>query len=822
MFLNQAMWRNFYNVALRNIGKNRIYSLINISGLAIGLASAILIILFIAKEISFDRFHEKSDRIFRAYVDGNIGDQKFRGAWTSYTMAPTVTREIDEIEDFVRLEVFPQQFVWNGDVRQIEDNVVFADSSFFKIFSIELLYGDAETVLSNPNSVVITRAKALQYFGTENPLGQTLEFNTKDNFYEVTGVMEEFPDNSHFFCDFLLSMSNIPGSRSDNWFVNSIYSYLLLAEGTDFRKVEQEMNQVMLKHIRPQLREMLDITPEEWAEGGNVFGVFLQPLTNIHLNPDIEYGEENCIRPVNDRSYIYIFALIAFFILVIASINFMNLSTARSAVRSREIAMRKVVGSQRSILIRQFLIESVLLSLLALIIALFLVEISLPWFNNFMGMTLHFNTIGRGGILLGVLLLSVIVGLLSGIYPAFYLSQVEPLAGLRGGVLRGRRSSMFRSVMVTLQFTISVAIIVGTMVVSRQVRYLVSMDPGFEAETMIVIDRVYPLRDKIAVFCEEVEKIPGVAKATNSSTYLGFSNLSTSFQLKGASRSTQFMFDVNFIDPDFPETYGLTIWNNTGRFFSKTDMNDTMAVIINETAMREYQFKDPLNTVIESPAGEGGTNEYRVIGVVNDFHHSSLRKSISPYLFAYKTENRSQPGYISIRLDKRSIYSGTTIGRINELWNEMSGDEPFQYFNLDDELNKYYREEARTGKISLLFSLLAIIIACLGLLGLTIFNTQRRIREIAIRKAMGANLYHLLMIISREILVILGISVVLAWVIAYFFMKNWLQLFPYNVGFTPGIYLLAAFVAVAVTMLAVNIITLRAARSNPVDALYHE
>ncbi|MCA1746990.1 MAG: ABC transporter permease, partial [Bacteroidales bacterium] len=731
------MWRNFLNVALRNIGKNRIFSFINIAGLAIGLASAILIILFIAKELSFDRFHEQSDRIYRAYVDGNIGEQKFRGAWTSYTMAPTVTREIDAIEDFVRLEVFPQQFVWNDDVKQIEDNVIFADSSFFKIFSIELLYGDAATVLSSPNSAVITKSKALQYFGTENPLGQTLEFNNKENFYEVTGVMEEFPDNSHFFCDFLLSMSNIAASRSDNWFSNYIYSYLLLAEGADFREVEQEMNQVMLKNIRPQLKELLDVTTEEWAEEGNAFGVFLQPLTNIHLNPDIEFGEENCIRPVNDRTYIYIFALIAFFILVIASINFMNLSTARSAIRAREIAMRKVVGSQRSILIRQFLTESVLLSLLALIIALFLVEISLPYFNSFMGTTISFQTMGEGGIILGVLLLSIVVGLLSGIYPAFYLSMVEPLAGLRGGMLRRKRTSMFRSVMVTLQFTISVAIIVGTMVVSRQVRYLVNMDPGFQAENMIVMDRIYPLRNKIDVFCEEVEKIPGVAKATNSSTYLGFSNLSTSFQLQGAKRSTSYMFDVNFVDPDFLETYGLSIWNDTGHFFSKTDLNDTMTVLLNETALREYGFDDPLNTVIQSPTVDGATMEYHVIGVVNDFHHSSLRKTISPYLFAYKTEGRSQTGYISIRLDKKNVYSSNTIGRINRLWNKMTGDEPFQYFRLDDELNKYYREERRTGKISLLFSILAIIIACLGLLGLTIFNTQRRMREIAIRKAMG-------------------------------------------------------------------------------------
>ncbi len=816
------MWRNFFNVALRNISKNRIFSFINISGLAIGLASAILIFLFIVKELSFDRFHENSHRIYRAYIDGNIGEQKFRGAWTSYVMAPAVTKEIENVKDFVRLEVFPQQFVWNKDVKHIEDNVVFADSSFFRIFSFKLIHGDPETVLSSPNSVVITQSKALQYFGTENPLGQTLEFNSKDNFYEVTGVMEEFPDNSHFFCDFLLSMSNIPESRSENWFSNSIYSYLLLSEGVDYRKVEQEMNQVMLKNIRPQIKEMLEISTEEWAEGGNAFGVFLQPLTNIHLNPGIEYGEENCIRPVNDRTYIYIFALIALFILIIAGINFMNLSTARSAVRAREIAMRKVVGSQRTVLIRQFLTESVLLSLLALVIALFLVEISLPYFNSFMGMNLSFGMLGRGWIMVGVLFLSLLVGLLSGVYPAFYLSRIDPLIGLRGGSLNRKRSSMFRSFMVTLQFTISVAIIVGTLVVSKQVTYLLQKDPGFRAENIIVIDRVYPLRNKMDQFFEEVKKIPGVAGVANSSTYLGFSNLSTSFQIKGAKRSTGFMFDVNFVDPAFFETYELTLRNNTGRFFDGSDMNDTMTVIINETAVKEYDLEDPLNTVIQSPTGEGTMTEYKVIGVVNDFHHSSLRKTIAPYLFAYKTETRSQSGYISIRFDKRSIHSRNTISMINQLWSEMTGDEPFQYFYLDEELNKYYREERRTGKISLLFSILAIIIASLGLLGLTIFNTQRRLREIAIRKAMGASLYHLLMIISREILVILGISIVLAWIISYFFMRNWLQVFPYNVGFTPGIYLVAASVAILVTMITVNIITLRAARSNPVDSLYHE
>ncbi len=816
------MWRNFFNVALRNISKNRIFSLINMLGLAIGLASAILIILFIATEVSFDRFHEKSDRIYRAYVDVNIGDQKYRGALTSYTLGPTEAGNVEEIEDFVRLEVFPQQLVWHNETRMIEDNVVFADSSFFNIFSIDLLYGNPETVLDQPNSVVITRTKAIQYFGTTNALGETLEFNNDNNFYVVTGVMEEFPDNSHFYCDFLMSMANIEESRSDDWFSNSIYTYFLIAKGADYRKVEQKMNIVMQKNIRHQLKAILDMTTEEWLEGGNSYSVYLQSIKNIHLNPEIEYGSETCIRPVNDRSYIYVFSLIAFFILIIASINFMNLSTARSAIRSREIAMRKVVGSQRKLLVLQFLIESVVMSLIALVFALFLVEVSLPFFNRAMGLSLDFNSIGRGIILTGVILLTVLVGVISGSYPAFYLSAYKPLTGLRGGNLKGKGSSIFRSAMVIVQFTISVAIIVGTMVIYKQVDYLIDMDPGFKDKNIVVIDRTYPLDEKIKVFCEEVQKIPGVARAANSSTYLGFSNLSTAFQAREAERSRNFMFDVNFVDPSFMETYGLELVENGGRFFNPKKPGDTLAVILNETAVREYGFKDPLKTVIQNPQADGSVLEYRVIGVLKDFHHSSLRKEITPYILFLKTEHNAQSGYISIQFEKSNMYNGKVLKKINQLWDKFTGDEPFQYFFLDDELDKYYREEERTGKISLLFSLLAIIIACLGLFGLTIFNTERRFRELAIRKAMGAQLMDLLLIISREILQLLGISIVLAWILAFFFMKNWLQVFPYNIGFTPGIYLLAAIPGVVIAMLTVNSITFRAARRNPVDALYHE
>ncbi len=814
------MWRNFFNVAIRNIRKNKIFSLINMSGLAIGLASAILIILFIAQEISFDRFNEKSDQIYRMYVDGEIGEQNFKGAWTSYTMAPTLTRELESIEDFVRIEMLPQQLVWHDDVKIVEDNLIYADSSFFRIFSINLLHGDPATVLSEPNSIVLTKAKAMLYFGIENPIGETLEFNEDENYYLVAGVMEEFPDNSHFFCDMMISMTSIPESRSDDWFYNSIYSYLLLKPGVDYKEIEREMNNVMLVHIRRQLESVLEVTLEEWGRGGNTYGVFLQPLVDIHLNQDIEVGLESCFRPVNDRSYIYIFSMIVFFILVIASINFMNLSTARSSIRSHEIGMRKVVGSDRSTLIWQFLVESIVLSLLALLLALFLVEISIPWFNKSMQVSLSFQSIGNGWILVWIILLALIVGFLSGVYPAFYLSKFDALKALRGGFANKNRSALFRSLMVILQFTISVAIIVGTLIVSKQVDYLVTKDLGFNDDNIVVLDRVDPLGTKLNAFCEEIEKIPGVEKTSNSSTYLGFSTIYSAYQIKDMDRSRNFMFDVNYVDEDFFETYGLTLVGKNGRFFNGPA--DTLSVLINEAAVREYKLKNPLNTIIQSNMSDGSLLEYKVVGVMKDFHHSTLRKTISPYLILYKTDSHTNYGFINISFKKNNDHNLSTLKLINNLWTKIVGDDPFQFFFLDDELDKYYLEEQRTGNLSALFSVLAIFIACLGLFGLTMFNTQRRTREIGIRKSMGATLTDVLVIISREILILLLISILIAWVISFFFMQNWLQLFPYNIGFTPGVYLIAALVAIFIAMGTVSFLAFRVAQSNPVDALHHE
>ncbi len=816
------MWRNFLTVAFRNIRKNRAFTLINILGLAIGLASAILILLFVLKELSYDRYHEKSDRIYRLYIDGVMGKQSFRGAWTSMVMAPTFTGEIQEMEEYVRFDVYNQQLIWNDTIKYIEDHFMFADSSIFDIFTIPFVRGDPSTALSRPRSIVLTREKARLYFGDRDPLGLPLSINQDSNYYVVTGIIEEFPENSHFFADFIASMSTLDWSHNKTWFQNSIFSYVLLSPGADEEKVENRMQEVMLDHIREELEKVLGVGPEEWVAGGNRYGVYLQPLKDIHLQPEIEVGLEICFRPVNDRLYIHIFALVALFVLLIAGINFMNLSTARAATRAREIGLRKVAGSEQKLLVRQFLAESVILSLIALFFALILVEITLPWFNRTMDLNLILEPGMQLSLLPPILLLAVLLGLVSGAYPALYLSRFKPVEGITGD-FRGKRGAfMFRRIMVVVQFTISVAIIVGTLIVSRQVRYMLQKDVGYDKEQILVLKRIYPLEHSIQTFCRELEKIPGVVAASNSTTYLGFNNSTESYQIKGREASRNYLFATNYVDQEFMRTYHFELWGDRGRFFDHWNPGDTSAVLINRAALKEYQIADPFNTVILEPTLEGDTNQLRIIGVVEDFHHTSLREPVEPYLLRYKSESMDRAGYVNIRLAVAGEGIPATLKRIQQKWMEMSNEAPFQFFFLEEELNNYYKEERRTGKLSLLFAILATFIASLGLLGLTIHNTQRRTREISIRRAMGASVLEIVLEVSKEILYLMGISILIAWIVSYLFMQNWLRDFPYNIGFQPWIYVIAAICAIILALVTVSVFSFRAAITSPARTLHYE
>ena len=816
------MWKNFFTVALRNISKNKVFTLINISGLAIGLASSILILMFVLKELSYDRFHGHSDRIYRLYIDGVMGDQTFRGAWTSMIMAPTFTDEIAEIENFVRFDVYNQLLIWHDREKYIEDHFLFADPSIFDIFDINFIRGDPATALSSSNSIVITQEKATLYFGEADPMGQPLYVNRDNNYYIVTGVIEALPENSHFFADFIASLEKLDQPMGDTWFQASIFSYVLLAPGARKDQVEEKMAAVMMQHIRPELQSILGLEPEQWIEGGNRYGVFLQPLTRIHLQPDIEVGLEICFRPVNDRLYIQIFVLVAIFILVIASINFMNLSTARSTTRAREIGLRKAAGSDRPTLIRQFLLESVILSLIALGFALILVELSLPWFNHAMDLDLRMGSNQYRTLLPMVVMLALLVGLVSGVYPAMFLSRFKPVEGIKGDFLGIHRASNFRKIMVITQFTISVAIIVGTLIVSNQLRFMLNKDLGYDKEQLVVLKRIYPLERSIRTFCREVEKIPGVVSATNSTTYLGFSNTTETYMIRGRDATKNYLFGTNYVDHEFMKTYNFRLADQKSRFFDPLSPSDTMAILINQAAVEEYKIEDPLNTLILEPTLQGDTNQLRIIGVVEDFHHSSLREPVGPYMIRYKPEDFDLSGYVTIRLGVAGRGIPVTLKKIQQTWREMSGEAPFQFFFLDEELDNYYKEERRTGRLSLMFAILSTFIACLGLFGLTLHNTQRKTREIGIRKAMGATISEIVLFVSREIVSLMGISVLLAWIVAYLFMQNWLRDFPYNIGFKPWIYIVAALAAMALSLITVGYLAYRAARANPASILHYE
>jgi putative ABC transport system permease protein len=685
-----------------------------------------------------------------------------------------------------------------------------------------MVRGDPNTALAEQNSIVITEEKARLYFGEEDPLGQPLKVNSDSNIYYVSGVIEALPENSHFFADFIASTRALDWENNLTWFQNSIFSYILLKPGADPEIVQKKMEDVMAKHIRGELISVLGVEPEEWAAGGNQYGIYLQPLIDIHLQPDIEVGMDSCFRAVHDRLYLHIFGLIAFFILVIASINFMNLSTARSATRAREIGIRKAAGSDRRQLIRQFLTESVVLSLLALAIALILVELSLPWFNRTMDLDLRLEQVQYGYLLPVVVMLALIVGLLSGLYPAMFLSGFKPVDGIRGGFLGNKRAGHFRRVMVVVQFTISVAIIVGTLIVSNQLRYLLRKDLGYDKEQILIIKRTNPLKSGHQAFCREIEKIPGVVSASNSTTYLGYNNSTEAYQIKGRKAAENYLFATNFVDEEFMKTYNFHLIGEGSRFFDPALESNNSAILINNAAVTEFGIKDPLNTIILGSAIDDDSSHLRIIGVIEDFHHSSLREPIGPYMLRYKGEEINWPGYINVRLGVAGKGIPITISKIKSIWLQMTSDAPFQFFFLEDELSRYYSEERRTGRLSLLFAVLSTFIACLGLFGLTLHHTHSRTREIGIRKAMGASIGDVIKVVSKEVVQLMGISVLMAWVASYLFMQNWLQGFPFHIGFKPWIYLVSAISAMFIAFVSVTLLAYRAAKRNPASTLHYE
>ena len=806
------MARNYLIIALRNAWRNKGYTLINILGLATGIAASLIILLFVVDELSFDRHNEHFSNIYRICIRGKIQGNELEAALSNAPMGATMKSEFPEVREFTRLYTFDgDPIVRYEDQVFIEENFYYADSTFFNVFTAPAVYGDPARMLNRPNTVVLTRETAEKYFGKEDPVGRLLKVGQDEEAFEVTGVVEGFPKNSHFHFNMLGSMTSIHIADVEYWLGNNNYTYLLIREDSHPDVVQAKIPELVSRYMGPQLLEIIGVTMEEFLAGGNEYGYFLQPLKEIHLESDLQFE----INPGGSKTSVIIFSVIALFLIIIASINFMNLATASAAKRSTEVGIRKVAGADKKRLVWQFLTESFLTTLVAMGAAVVLVELFLPSFNNLTGKELDLTSVGIAGLIAGLFMIAVFVGFASGSYPAFFLSSFKPVDVLKSGALRGIRGSYLRSILVTFQFVITIVLFICTLVVNRQMRYIQSKDLGFEKENLVVIDRAYVLEDRVEAFRQELLKDPSIEQVTASSAVPGGLIGDNAYLPEGAASDQTFSIHTIYADWDFGETYNLELVE--GRWFRKDFPTDSSALVLNQAAVRALAFEDPLNSRLNTSFGGDTADPRPIIGVVRDFNFQSLHQEIKPLIIQFAGSRTHQ---ITVRMNGNQ--TAKSLEYIEATWNSFMEQQPVHMTFLKDDLTRLYQNDEKTAVVFSVFSILAMFIAALGLLGLASFSAAQRTKEVGIRKAMGASISSVLVTLSREYVWLILIATLAAWPLGYFFMKDWLQDYPSRISLEPMIFifstLLAAFIAAVTVILRVY----QTASANPVRSLRYE
>ena len=826
------MIKNYLTIALRNLRKHSFYSFINIAGLAIGVSACLLITLFIIDELSYDTYNEKADRIYRINNEIKFGGNHLELATSSAPSGYTLLQDYPEVEATVRFRSYGSYLVRpeNGTENIKENNVIWTDSTFFKIFSVKVLEGNPHTALKEPASIAISKRTAQKHFPNESALGKTMILDNKYN-AKVTAVFEDIPTASHFHFDILIAMvGDWPVAReaqSTAYLSNNFNTYLLLKEGADANAFENKLPEFLTKYIGPQIAQALgsEFTLEKFREAGNIYEMTLMPLLDIHLHSDAKAE----LEPNGSITYVYLLAIVALFILGIACINFMNLSTARSSNRSKEVGVRKVMGSARSYLVRQFLLESTLVTLLAFFIAIVLVQLALPVFNGLALKQLH---IPFDNPIFYLLLVSaaLLVGIIAGIYPSFFLSAFKPVDVLKGKASHGMKSGLVRSGLVVFQFVISIFLIVGAIAVNRQLEYIQTKKLGFNKDQVIVVQDAYALRpNKVEGFKQEVLKNSNILKGTISG-YLPVENGNSSrsdnpYWKEGSDPSPENMVSMQNwkVDQDYIKTFGMNILE--GRDFSLDFPSDSSAVILNEAAVNQFGFDgDPIGRRISTLDGSlsdgspdpNNTKSWTIVGVVENFHFSTMREGITPLgLFVGKSD-----GSVSFRFRAKDVQD--VIQFIEGSWKSMAPGQPFQYSFLDDDFGSMYAAEDRLGKIFIFFAGLAIIIACLGLFALTAFTAEQRAKEIGIRKVLGASVSSIVLLLSKEFGKLIAIAFLIAIPLAWYSVEWWLKGYAYKTEIGLEVYALSGSLAFLVAWLTMGYQSIKAANSNPTDALTGE
>jgi putative ABC transport system permease protein len=802
------MIRNYFLTAFRSIVRQRGFSLINILGLTIGLSVSFLILFYIFNELSFDKFHKNPERIYRLIVKGTLGEMNLETAVTPKALAGKLQREVPDVEISTVFDIETSSYLLRiGDVKLYERDFLYADTSFLKIFNFPLLYGEPITSLSMPYSILLSESFARKHFGIKDPTGQLIRINEQKD-YQVTGVFKDLPLESHISFSFLISMESkvmdSDGKLLENWENLNSYTYVRMHDNADMSGFQSKLDTILLYNILNN------------EKGVNVdLSILPQSITEIHLHSKL-LGE---IKENGDISYIFVLLAIVSGIITIASINFMNLSTAKSFSRAKEVGIRKILGSHKSKLISQFISESVLISLISFVLSLAIIELSLPMFNQITGKNLNITYLTNWYLLLffGIALFT---GLLAGSYPAFYLSSFQPVKVLQNRIRIGKSGNLkLRNLLVLVQFVISTGLIICTIIIYLQLDYLKEKELGFDKDALISIDmRNTEIRDKSSVLKAEILDIAGVESASLSTTYPGRGLSGSPFIPEGTEEKDPWLIFSFYADEDFTEkTMRMKLLE--GRDFRKDFGSDTNAVLINETLKNKLGWKNPIGKKIlpSYPGNQGMKNEYIVVGVVADFHFQSLHERVDPIMIHLLSE---PPQLLLVRLDP--LQQAETLKKINQTWSKLNPDHPFDYEFIDDFFENFYYSEKRIGRILIYLTMFAIFIASIGLLGLASFTAEQRTKEIGIRKVMGASALSISLRLSLEYLKMIGLAGILSWPVSYYLMRIWLEKFSYRTEMPLWAFILATAMTTVLSLLVVNFQTIKAANLNPVESLRYE
>jgi putative ABC transport system permease protein len=803
LYWSTVMFKNYLKTAGRSVRGQAGHFFINITGLAIGLACSLLIMLWVQHELSFDSFHGKADRIYRSCIDAQMGTP-IKAPVTSSPMGPTMVEDFPEILESVRIYGGERIAISSGDRDFFEEDVVFADASLFEVFDFPMLRGDPSTALAAPFTTVISESAARKYFGDANPVGRTLKFRGQDE-YTVTGVFRNIPSNSHLAFNVVRSFETLVASDPEfagNWFDFSMVTYLLLEEGADYRGVERQMDAYVERHL------------SDLAAMGVTMKIYFQPLKDIYLKSD--FGRDYGVG--GNTTYVYGFSAIGLFILLIASVNFVNLTTARAARRSREVGLRKAFGADRRRLISQFLCEAIIYCVIALALAAVILEFALPFFNEIAGCRLDLNYVENPRLILGALGLAVFIGLLAGSYPAFYLSAFDASRALQQGQASTTSGSRLRSVLVVFQFAISITLIIATLTIYDQIDYMKNQELGFSGDQVLVLPDVdESITTNYDAFLNAMRRVPGVTFVSSSSRVPGRGISKTAFFPEGAPEDKP--EPMNHIYADHHYLPILDIDLVQGRNFSPdVDGDAEEALLINEAAARVMGWDEPVGKIIRSP--EAPPDPYsvgRVVGVIKDFHQYSLQNPIEPLVITFGGEPLAT---VALKLASTSI--AESIAAVENVWGQFAPGRPFDYFFLDEDFEKQYHKEARLSEIVLYFCLLAISIGCLGLLGMASFAAEQRTKEIGIRKVLGASSQRMVALLARQFLGLVALANLIAWPVAYYLMGRWLENFAYHAELGLGAFVISSLLALLAALVTVSYQAIRAASTNPVNCLKHE